>query len=135
MLIHIEVIETIANKLLGIIIIDSKLNFEDHNLRLCHEASIKLNALIDFEKYCKKNVNYHFFLSQFYLLLPTFRSWAFVNQQIEKSIEIVYISKKNAQWNKKDQRLQPKGSCENSYIIGKIVNSIQPFTISQKASS
>ena len=48
-------------KLLGIIIIDSKLNFEDQNLSLCHEASIQLNALIAFEMYGKKNVNYDFF--------------------------------------------------------------------------
>ena len=51
---HNEVIEAIAMKLLGIIIIDSKLNFEDHNLSLCHEASIQLNALIAFEMYGKK---------------------------------------------------------------------------------
>ena len=51
---HNEVIEAIAMKLLGIIIIDSKINFEDHNLSLCHEASIQLNALIAFEMYGKK---------------------------------------------------------------------------------
>ena len=72
MLIHIEVIETIANKLLGIIIIDSNLHFEDHNLRLCHEASIKLNALIAFEMYCKKNVNYDFFGLNFICCYPRF---------------------------------------------------------------
>ena len=105
--IHNEVIEAIAMKLLGIMIIDSKLNFEDHNLSLCHEASIQLNALIAFEMYGKKKRELWFSLSQFYLPLP-------MGINTEKSIEIVYISKKNAQWNKKDQGLQPKVSCENT---------------------
>lgn len=69
---HNEVIEAIAMKLLGIIIIDSKLNFEDHNLSLCHEASIQLNALIAFEMYGKKNVNYDFFCLNFICRYPCF---------------------------------------------------------------
>ena len=85
-------------KLLGIIIIDSKLNFEDQNLSLCHEASIQLNALIAFEMYGKKNVNYDFFffLSQFYLPLPMFRTWVFVNQHKEKYRNSLYIKEKHA---------------------------------------